>query len=177
MGITSHFWYFFLTVEICERMSEQDDWKIRRKMEKKKHRKLCSTHQSQPRRVKWACKLIWQHWSCFFERFLISQRFVWPMPGREWWLGCGQEEAGLGITAVKTDARYVKFGATHNVGCSAVHISLHCTLDWRVVLICENGGEVGQGRRPHRMPLTASSCKDYSPLCLLALMCFFKVLL
>ena len=128
---------------------------------------------------------IWQHWSCFFEVFLKSQRFFWPMPGREWWLGCGQEEAGLGITAVKTDARYVKFGATHNVGCSAahislhtlVHISVHSSLDCSVALICENGGKVGQGRRPHRMPLTASSCKDYSPLCLLALMCFFKVLL
>ena len=29
-------------------------------------------------------------------------------------------------------------------------------------------GKVGQGRRPHRMPLTASSCKDYSPLCVLS---------
>lgn len=30
----------------------------------------------------------------------------------------------LGITAVKTDARYVKFGATHNVGCCAMLVPL-----------------------------------------------------
>ena len=30
----------------------------------------------------------------------------------------------MGITAVKTDARYVKFGATHNVGCRAMLVPL-----------------------------------------------------
>ena len=31
--------------------------------------------------------------------------------------GLVRRQVGLGITAGKTDARYVKFGATHNVGC------------------------------------------------------------
>ena len=60
--------------------------------------------------------------------------------------GLVSRQVGLGITAVKTDARYVKFWATHNVGCSAVHISLH----WRVS--SETGGKVGAAT--HR----ASSC-------------------
>ena len=47
VGITSQSWHVFLTVEICERMSEQDDWRMGEKQKvEKKRGKLCSRHKA-----------------------------------------------------------------------------------------------------------------------------------
>ena len=53
VGITCHFWYFFLTVEICERMSEQDDWKRGKKWRRSIENYAAGIKTLEPRRVKW----------------------------------------------------------------------------------------------------------------------------
>ena len=53
VGITSQSWHVFLTVEICERMSEQDDWRMREKQKvEKKQGKLCSRHKAKSSKMR-----------------------------------------------------------------------------------------------------------------------------
>ena len=84
------------------------------------------------------------------KTFLTNARIGW------WvvlWAG-----GRLGITAVKTDARYVKFGATHNVGCrgrtTAPHFIALNAEKWKVD--SEHGRRCQWGGRPQRVTLSSS---------------------
>ena len=73
VGITSQSWHVFLTVEICERMSEQDDWRMREKQKvEKKQGKLCSRHKAKSGKMRGQVDF-------FLFLIFMKKRFRWPI--------------------------------------------------------------------------------------------------
>ena len=106
VGITSQSWHVFLTVEICERMSEQDDWRMREKQKvEKKQGKLCSRHKAKSSKMR-------GRFLPFSDLHEVESWLTNQCRLIGWWVALW---AGV-LTVQKTDARYVKIGATHNVG-------------------------------------------------------------